>query len=416
MLGVIAPTVRCPVVPDPIVPVVAVVQPRPEAARTVQAIWDAGEAACVLDPGAPAAVHAQVLEAVRPTHLVDADGPRTWPNGIGTSEGVAAIVTTSGTTATPKAVELTAVGMTAIGRGFAAALDVGGDDRWLLCLPLHHVAGLAILARARTTGSSVTVHAGFDLDAVAASADPGRDGSGATIVSLVPTMLHRMLEAGAPVDRFRWIVTGGASTPPELRRRAEEAGGRPVDAYGLSETWGGVLLDGRPIDGVEATIVDGEILVRGDPIMLGYRLDTAASDAVLVEHDGLDRWFRTGDVGTTDASGRITVVDRRRDLVVSGGVNVSPTAVETVLASHPAVLDIAVGGEPDADWGERVVAYVVPRDAHPPTLDDLRAFGRDRLSGPQLPKAVVVVAEIPRTPGGKIRRRELRSDRSRATP
>ena len=430
MLGVIAPTVRCAVVPDPIVPVVAVVQPRPEAARTVQAIWDAGEAACVLDPDAPAAVHAQVLETVRPTHLVDADGRRPRPDGIGTTEGVAAIVTTSGTTAVPKAVELTTVGMTAIGRGFAAALDVGADDRWLVCLPLHHVAGLAILARARTTGSSVTVHPGFDLDAVAASADTGRDGGGITIVSLVPIMLHRMLEAAAPVDRFRWIVTGGATTPPGLRRRAEAAGGRPVDAYGLSETWGGVLLDGRPIDGVETSIVDGEILVRGDPIMRGYRLDPAATDAVVVDlpdpdspdpdspdpDSPGDRWLRTGDVGATDASGRITVVDRKRDLVVTGGVNVSPTAVETVLASHPAILDVAVMGEPDPDWGERVVAYVVPRDGSPPTVDDLRAFGRDRLSGPQLPKAVVVVSEIPRTPGGKIRRRELRSDRPRSAP
>ena len=122
MLGVIAPTVRCAVVPDPIVPVVAVVQARPEAARTVQAVWDAGEAACVLDPEAPAAVHAQVLEAVRPTHLVDGDGRRARPDGIGTSEGVAAIVTTSGTTAPPKAVELTTAGMAAIGAGFASCL------------------------------------------------------------------------------------------------------------------------------------------------------------------------------------------------------------------------------------------------------------------------------------------------------
>ena len=420
MLGVIAPTVRCAVVPDPIVPVVAVVQARPAAARTVQAVWDAGEAACVLDPGAPAAVRAQVLEAVRPTHLVDDDGRQARPDGIGTSEGVAAIVTTSGTTATPKAVELTTAGMATIGAGFASALDIGGDDRWLVCLPLHHVAGLAILARARTTGTPVTVHAGFDLAAVASSAraaDGG--GGGVTVVSLVPTMLHRMLDAGAPIDRFRWIVTGGASTPPALRRRTEDAGGRPVDTYGLSETWAGVLLDGRPIDGVEAVVVDDEILVRGDPVMRGYRLDPHATDAALVDLPGPDgqgpdrgdgRWFRTGDVGTQDASGRITVVDRKRDLVVTGGVNVSPTAVESVLATHPAVADIAVAGAPDPEWGERVVAYVVPGDARAPTLEDLRAFGRDRLSGPQLPRAVVLIPEIPRTPGGKVRRHELAPD------
>ncbi|MFO7590225.1 MAG: AMP-binding protein [Acidimicrobiia bacterium] len=403
---------------DPIVPVVAVVQARPEAARTVRAIWDAGEAACVLDPAAPAAVWARVLEAVRPTHLVDADGRRVLSDGIGTFEGVAAIVTTSGTTAVPKAVELTTGGMTTIGRGFASALEIRDDDRWLVCLPLHHVAGLAILARARTTGTPVTVHPGFDVDAVVASArGAGRDADGVTVVSVVPTMLQRMLDADAPVDRFRWIVTGGARTPPALRRRAEEAGGRPVDAYGLSETWGGVVVDGRPIDGVEVALVDDEILVRGEPIMRGYRLDPEATAAALVErHGGGGRWFRTGDVGARDDAGRITVVDRRRDLVVTGGVNVSPTAVESVLASHPDVADIAVAGEPDPEWGERVVAYVVPVTARAPSVDDLRAFGRGLLTGPQLPRAVVVVPEIPRTPGGKVLRRELAPDRSRPAP
>ncbi len=429
----IAPTVRCAVVSDPIVPVVAVAQPRPQAARTVRAIWDAGEAVCILDPDAPAAVRARMLAAVRPTHGVDDDGRRAWPDGIGTTEGVAAIVTTSGTTATPKAVELTTAGMTAIGRGFAAALDVDADDRWLVCLPLHHVAGLAILARARTTGTPVSVHPTFDLDAVVASATTTReagDEHGVTIVSLVPTMLHRMVEAGAPIDRFRWIVTGGASLAPTLRRRAEAAGGRPVDTYGLSETWGGALLDGRPIEGVEAAIVDDEIFLRGAPVMRGYRLDAEATDAVLVALPGDDHagghqvgnrigggaWFRTGDVGARDASGRISVVDRKRDLVVTGGVNVSPTAVETVLAMHPAIADLAIAGEPDPEWGERVVAYVVPVAGTAPTVDDLRAFGRDQLSGPQLPRVVVVVAEIPRTPGGKIRRHELRADGLRSAP
>jgi len=400
-------------VPDPIVPVVAVVavlQRRPEAARTVRALWDAGEAACVLDPDAPVAVQARVLAAVRPTHLVDDDGRRALSDGIGTAEGVAAVVTTSGTTATPKAVELTAAGMTAIGRGFETALGITDDDRWLVCLPLHHVAGLAILARARTTGAPVTVHAGFDLAAVAASAVD----EGVTIVSLVPTMLRRMLDADAPLDRFRWIVTGGASTPPALRRRAEAAGAHPIDAYGLSETWGGVLLDGTPIDGVEAVVDDDEILVRGDPVMRGYRLDPDATARALVERDGADgpgaRWFRTGDIGVRDATGRVTVVDRKRDLVVTGGVNVSPTAVESVLATHPDVDDIAIAGRPDEEWGERVVAYVVPNDARTPGLEDLRAFGRDRLTRAQLPREVVVVREIPRTRGGKIRRGELRPD------
>jgi O-succinylbenzoic acid--CoA ligase len=308
---------------------------------------------------------------------------------------------TSGTTAGPKAVELTAAGLQAAGAGCNAALGVDADDRWLVCLPLHHVAGLAILARAAVGGQAVIVHPSFDVAAVASA--PRRDDT--TLVSVVPTMLGRLLDAGAPLHEYRHVVVGGATLAPALRQRAETAGVPVVDAYGLSETWGGFVLDGFPIPGAEVDVgPDAEIRVRGPMILRGYRFDPDATDAAL----DAEGWFRTGDVGDWGEDRRLRLVDRRHDLVITGGVNVSPTAVETVLADHPDVADVCVTGTPDPHWGERVVAFVVPHaGGSVPTVDALRTFGRDRLRGPELPRQVVEVEAIPRTAGGKPQRRRL---------
>jgi O-succinylbenzoic acid--CoA ligase len=382
-------------------PLLAVLLPRPVAGEAVVAAWDRGEAVTVLDPSAPAAVTTGLLERLRPTHLLDGDGRCDLSGGVPVAAGVCAVVVTSGTTATPKGVELTTAGLETIGRGCNAAIGAGPSDRWLMCLPLHHVAGLAILARARMAGAPVTVDPGFDLDAVARA--PGE--RGATLVSLVPTMLKRLLDAGAPLADYRALVLGGAPTPLAVRERADAAGARVVDAYGMSETWGGVVLDGIPIAGVEAKLDDEDtILVRGAAVMRGYRLapdDTAAAFTA-------DGWLRTGDVGAYDDRGSLRVVDRRRDIIITGGVNVSPTEVEIVLAEHPAIADVGVAGAPDDEWGERVVAFVVARDPGAlPSLQEVRAFASERLSAPKVPRQVVNVAEIPRSPGGKVLRRLL---------
>ena len=379
----------------------AVVGPRTFAAERVRAAWDAGVAVTVLDPSAPAAVQAGLLDLLRPTHLVDPDGVRPHPGGVPVAAGTTAVVVTSGTTGVGKGVELTTAGAQAVGGGWASVLGHEPTDRWLVCLPLHHVAGLAILARAAVSGAAVTVHDGFDPDAVSAAAR-----AGATLVSVVPTMLARLLDVGAPVDRFRAVVTGGAPLPPALRARADAAGVRVVDAYGQSETWGGVVADGVAIPGATARLGPAdELELHGAMVMRGYRLDPERSAAAFTA----DGWLRTGDVGAFSTDGRLQIVDRLRDLVITGGVNVSPVAVEQVLADHPDVADVAVVGAPDLEWGERVVAFVVPRDpAAPPTLDDLRAWARDRLRAPQLPRELVLVTEVPRSAGGKILRRVLR--------
>jgi len=387
----------------------AVLLPRPEAARAAAERWDEGEAVCVLDPDAPAETTTRLLDQLAPTHVLDHDGRHRHAGGRPVPEGTAAVVVTSGTTGTPKLVQLTEAGAASIGRGFGHALGVEPDDRALVCVPLHHVAGLAILARARVTGTPVIVHPSFDLSAVAAA--PAEEG--ATLVSLVPTMLARLLAADAPLHAFRTLVLGGAPLPPALRERATARGARVVDAYGLSETWGGFVLDGKPLDDAEVVIdtngensaKPGEILVRGPMVMSGYRDDPDATAAAFT-----DGWLRTGDLGTIDDDGTVRVVDRLKDIILTGGVNVSPTAVEAVLARAPGVRDVCVVGMPDPEWGERVVAFVVPVAAdQPPTLDGLRAFAGEQLTRSQLPKEVVLVDAIPRTPGGKPLRRVLRT-------
>jgi O-succinylbenzoic acid--CoA ligase len=292
--------------------------------------------------------------------------------------------------------------MDVMGRGYSAGLDAGPSDRWLACLPLHHVASLGAIARAYVTGVPYTVHDTLELERVARSPED----EGTTIVSLVPTVMKRLLDAGAPLHEFRRVITGGAPCPPALRARAEDAGVTVVDAYGLSETWGGFALDGLPIDGAEVRLGDrdDEIIVRGPMVMRAYRLDPVRTAGAL-DPDG---WFHTGDVGAME-SGRVRVIDRLNDLVITGGVNVSPTEVEAVLVRHPDIADACVVGVPDDEWGEIVVAFVVPRDGvSPPSLEELRAFGRSELSGPKLPRAARAVDAIPRTASGKPLRRVLR--------
>ena len=402
----ITPTVRVPSVSGADdIDVVAVVGSGPVLADAARRAWDEDRAILPVNPAFTSAEITTLLERLRPTHVVTGDDsgtPSTYPGGVPAPAGTAAIVVTSGTEGAPKGVELTRAGMDAMGRGYSAGLDAGPGDRWLACLPLHHVASLGALARAYVTGVPCTEHESFDVERVARS--PRTEGT--TIISLVPTTIRRLLDANAPLHEFHWVIAGGAPCPPALRTRAEGHGAHVIDAYGLSETWGGFALDGVPIDGAEVrTAPDGEILVRGLMVMRGYRLDPVRSRAAF----DADGWFHTGDIGAIDGDGRVRVTDRVKDLVITGGVNVSPTEVEAVLARHPDVHDVSVVGVPDDEWGELVVAFVVPRpERTAPTVTELRDFAREHLSGPKLPRAAHTVDEIPRTNSGKPLRRLLR--------
>lgn len=383
------------------VDLVAVVDRGARLARATVRCWEAGRAVLPLDPALPRAQLDGLLARLRPTVLVAGGEITRRADGLPVPAGTAAVVVTSGTTGEPKGVELTRAGMDAMGRAYSAGLAATKADRWLACLPLHHVASLAVVARAYVTGVACTVHDAFDLERVARS--PRAEGT--SIVSLVPTTLVRLLDAGAPLHEFRRVIVGGAPCPPALRARAERAGVTVVDAYGLSETWGGFALDGRVIDGADARVdpASGEVLVRGPMVMRGYRLDPAGT-AEAVDAGG---WLHTGDAGRFDAAGRLHVVDRLKDLVISGGVNVSPAEVEGILAAHPHVADVCVVGVPDDEWGERVVAYVVPGD-RTPSLDELREFARADLPAAKLPRELRVVDAVPRSASGKPLRRRLR--------
>lgn len=380
---------------------VAVYLPPPEAATAVRHAWDQKAAVAVIDPRASRHRLAAVLQALRPTHLVDGAGVQEMPEGTPVGNDVAAVVTTSGTTAEPRHVVLTRQAMEASARAVAQALGlVPTEDHWLACLPLHHIAGLAIVARSYFCDTALTVHPSFNAERVGSSADS------ATLVSLVPTMLTRLLETGAPLHRFRQVLLGGSSIPPSLLRRAEDATVQVTTTYGLSETGGGCTLDGKPVAQVDvSTRTNGEILVKGPVVMRGYLRDALATKRAFTS----DGWLRTGDRGRIDANGLVEVVDRLKDIIVTGGINVSPTAVEQVLAEHSAVEDVCVVGAPDDEWGERVIAFVVARsDVNSPTLEELRSFGSERLAASQLPRELRLVSSIPRSLSGKALRRQLR--------
>jgi len=387
----------------------AVALPRPAAAEAVVRAWEAGEAVLPLDPDAPGPELARVLAAARPTHLLDAGGRSRLRDGRPAAAGTAAVVASSGTGGRPKAVELDAAAIRAAAHAVSSALAAGPGDRWLCCLPLHGVAGLAIVARAWHGGLPLEVHERFDPHRVARAA--GR----ATLVSLVPAMLPRLRAAGADLGRFRRVLLGGGPLPAA-------AEGGLVRTYGLTETFGGVVHDGHPLHGVQLRVVrggesggltpsppvdgggdGGEVLVRGPMLFRGYRGDPARTAAALREG-----WLHTGDLGRLEPDGRLVVLGRGDDLIVSGGVNVHPVEVEAVLAAHPAVAEVGVRGLPDPEWGQRVAAFAVPADpADPPTLAELRAFALERLPAAKAPRQLVLLPALPRGPSGKLLRRLL---------
>ena len=342
--------------------------------------WDDGDAVLPLDPRLPAPARAGVLAAARPDRPVE--------------DGDALVVATSGTTGDPKAAVLTHDAVAA--SAWATSRRLGVDpstDRWLACLPLAHVGGLSVVTRALLTGTPLTVHDGFDAGAVEAAAR-----AGCTLVSLVPTALRR-IDPGL----FRTVVLGGSAMPVDLPANA-------VTTYGMTETGSGVVYDGVPLDGVEVRVVGGEVQLRAPMLLRAYR-----DGSVPITPDG---WFPTGDAGAWDAAaGRLRVFGRVGDVVVTGGEKVWPAAVERVLARVPAVGEVAVVGRPDPEWGQRVVALVVPAlGADPPTLDALRTAVRRELPAYAAPRELCLVDALPRTGSGKVARAALREPGCPAPP
>jgi O-succinylbenzoic acid--CoA ligase len=334
--------------------------------------------ACLLAGAAAMPVDLRLSEGEREAMLARAGAPTS----------AALIVHSSGTTGSPRPVELSRGNIEANAAGCAVALGQDPDERWLCPLPLSHVGGLMVLLRSAIHGTTAVLdHAGRD---------------DVTIASLVPTQLARLLDAGAaPGPRLRVIMLGGAPADPTLLVRARDAGWPVAPTYGLTQACsavtvaeaGDVETSGRPLPGLDVRIApDGEILVEGP---------TVAGGGVL----------RTGDLGRLDNQGRLIVSGRKVDTIVTGGENVMPQEVEGILLQHPAVAEAAVYGRPDPEWGEAVTAAVVLRTPADPA--DLRAHCATRLAGFKVPKAIDIVDALPRNAAGKLLRRDLSPPDSR---
>ena len=321
------------------------------------------------------------------------------------SDDVALVVATSGSTGEPKGVLLTADALRH--SVLAAQRRLGGPGQWLLALPVNHIAGLAVLLRSLAAGTRPEVldlYGGFDTGAFSAATER-LDPAGRRYTALVPTQLHRLLDAGADLTAYDAVLLGGAAAPAPLVDRAVAAGARVVLSYGMSETCGGCVYDGTPLDDVDVAVDDGRITIGGPVVFAGYRLRPDLTAEALV-----DGRFVTSDLGRIDESGRLTVIGRTDDVIVSGGVKVSASLVERALAGHPKVRVCAVVGRPDEQWGERVVAVVQavrPDDA--PTLDDLRDIGAGQLEPAALPKELVVLGMLPMLASGKPDRAAVRT-------
>jgi O-succinylbenzoic acid--CoA ligase len=339
-------------------------------------------------------------------------------------DATAVVIHTSGTTAAPRPIELTYGNLLWSALGSAVALGLDPDERWLCTLPLSHVGGLSILVRSAIYASTAVVHERFETERALAALREQR----VTLVSLVATTLARLLDAGlADPPALRCALTGGGPVPAALVQRAHRAGVPVGLTYGLSETCSQVTT--TPIAEIEAAreSADAAPASAGPPLFC-TRVRIAADEEILVrgptvaprslagESPGAEApvavpagWLHTGDLGSLDARGRLRVTGRKADTIVSGGENVAPAEVEAVLEAHPHVLEAAVLGRSDEQWGEAVTAIVIARPGETLEIEQLRKHCARALAPFKVPKQFVLAAEpLPRTRSGKLLRRELR--------
>ena len=322
-------------------------------------------------------------------------------------EDAAVVVRTSGSTGTPKATVLTVDALAA--SSMATALALKGEGQWLLALPVQFVAGVQVLVRSLFAGTrpwAMDLRGGFTPEAFTAAALELTDTTRFT--SLVPTQLQRLLDSPsadtlAVLRRFNAILLGGAPAAPELLAAARGAGVRVVATYGSAETCGGCVYDGMPLDGVKVRVgPDGRILLGGATIAAGYLDAPGLTAEAFVEEEGIP-WYRTDDLGEVDAAGRLTVLGRADDVIITGGVKVSAAHVQAELEKLDGVLAAFVAGVPSAEWGQALAAYVVLADCSP---EGIARFNADRHSrgpslGPLAPKTVLAAGELLLLPNGK---------------
>jgi o-succinylbenzoate---CoA ligase len=380
--------------------VAVVAESTPSVVELLHALFWIGAPALLLHPRLTAGERDALLRAQRPALLADASWAAQAPGPGGRIPALApdderplAIVMSSGSTGSPRPVVLSRRALQSAALASAEHLGWDDRDRWLACLPLSHVGGLSILIRCALAGKAVVLANRTTPERLARLASSRR----ATLASLVPAQLARWVEL-PELPRLRALIVGGAGASPQLLGRARERGLNPLASYGLSETAGQVAtqsladLDlesvGRPLPGVELSIEAGRVRVRGAML---------ASDLPLS-----DGWFSTDDLGGFDAAGRLLILGRASDRIVTGGENVDPLEVERAIEACAGVASACVFGLTDPVWGERVAAAVVPACAF--DRQRLAAHVRDALAAFKRPRSIAVVSSLVLLPSGKIDR------------
>jgi O-succinylbenzoic acid--CoA ligase len=361
-----------------------------------KALDGTGPAILPLDAGLPAARLRQLIDVFAPDAVVAPDGVTALRSEEDKTEAdTAVIIATSGSTGEPKGVELSAAALLHSARASLARLHARPGERWLCCLPVTHVAGLQVLVRSLVSGTEPVA-----ADAASAAAVADAVAAGCAHVSVVPTQLARLLAdegSAAALAALRSLLVGGAATDTGLLDRARAAGVPAVTTYGMSETCGGCVYDGVPLDGVSVRAgEDGLLRISGPVLMNRYRGRPDLTAAALAGGE-----FVTSDLGSV-TRGRVVVRGRADDVINSGGHKVVPGEVAAVLAGCPGVREVVVVGRPDPEWGERVTAVVVPANpAKPPSLELLRTHVRTRLPRYASPSELVLTDAIPVLASGK---------------
>ncbi|MGI8427442.1 MAG: class I adenylate-forming enzyme family protein [Actinomycetota bacterium] len=365
-------------------------------ARELLTAWENGRAVLPMDPKLPQPAVKALLDLLKPSLLIDQAGQTALEGGVWVGSDVAVVMPTSGTTGgRPKAVELTHSALGAAAVASRLRLGHSADEQWMCCLPLTHIAGLMVLVRAREAGSLPVIHDRFEVEAV-------RTETRTTLLSLVPTALAKLFKAEVDLSHYSTVLLGGAPIPGDLLDESRRRDVRVVTSYGMTETAGGCVYDGIPLDGVEIELAREQILIRGPVLFSRYRLDED-----LTAHSLKKSWFHTADRGKVDENGKLRVLGRMDDLIITGGENVSPTQVEEILEQHPAISEAAVTGLPSKTWGQKVAAAIVLNPGKQITLQEIRTHVSSKSKKTQAPKTLAIVKAIPKTKSGKIKRSAL---------
>jgi O-succinylbenzoic acid--CoA ligase len=348
-----------------------------EFTNHVRNSWESGDAVFPIDQRLPQAAKDSLIKQFKPSVVIDSSGTSVkFSDSEPTQHNDALVIATSGTTGTPKGVVHTHDSIRALLNMSQSRLQTSSSTHWLLCLPVSHVAGFSIVARSIILGNPITILSKFDeIDVKNAAL------AGATHVSLVPTTLQRI-----DPTMFNTILLGGAAAPQNLPNNV-------VTTYGMTETFGGIAYNGQPLDGVEVRINKECIELKSPSLFRAYRgLDNG---------DATDGWYKTGDSGSFDHD-LIRVFGRRDDMIITGGENVWPNAIEKVISTFPGIQHVVVSGIEDEQWGQRVVAWIVSSREVVPTLENIRQHVKTHMPSFCAPTELRVVKEIPMTSLGKV--------------